>query len=70
MYRLNEVRDGVALKLLTVTLTNPFDAYDLLGEVFWCGCEGIFFTNYNIFTNVDDIFPTRNHMHRLPYNKQ
>ena len=64
MYRLNEVRDGVALKLLTVTLTNPFDAYDLLGEVFWCGCEGIF------FTNVDDIFPTRNHMHRLPYNKQ
>jgi hypothetical protein len=34
MYRLNVVRDGVALKLLTVTFTNPYDAYELLGEVF------------------------------------
>jgi hypothetical protein len=37
MYRLNEVRDGVALKLLTITFSNPFDAYELLDEVFWCG---------------------------------
>ena len=69
MYRLNEVRDGVALKVLTVTLTNPFDAYDLLGEVFWCGCEGIFFTNYNIFTDCESIFFAKNRMHCLPYNK-
>jgi hypothetical protein len=69
MYRLNVVRDGVALKLLTVTFTNPFDAYELLGEVFWCGCESIFFTNYNIYTNITSIFPTRNHMHCLPYDK-
>jgi hypothetical protein len=69
MYRLNVVRDGVALKLLTVTFTNPFDAYELLGEFFWCRCESIFFTNYNIFTNIISIFPTRNHMHRLPYDK-
>jgi hypothetical protein len=68
MYRLNEVRDAVALKLLTVTF-NPFDAYELLGEVFWCGCESIFFTNYNIFTNCTSIFPTRNYMHCLPYDK-
>jgi hypothetical protein len=34
MYRLNKVRDGVTLKLLTVTFTNQFDAYKLLGEVF------------------------------------
>jgi hypothetical protein len=69
MYHLNDVRDGVTLKLLTVTFTNPFDAYELLGEVFWCRCESIFFTNYNFFTNFTSIFPTRNHMHCLPYDK-
>jgi hypothetical protein len=69
MYRLNEVCDGVTLKLLTATFTNPFDAYELLGKVFWCGCKSIFFTNYNIFTNCTIIFPTRNHMHCLPYGK-
>jgi hypothetical protein len=69
MYRLNEVCDGVTLKLLTVTFTNPFDAYELLDKVFCCGCESIFFTNYNIFTNRTIIFPTRNHMHCLPYDK-
>jgi hypothetical protein len=69
MFRLNEVRDGVTIKLLTVTFTNPFDAYALLGEVFWCGCESIFFTTYNVFTNCDSILPTKNHMHCLPYDK-
>ncbi|KAM0825131.1 hypothetical protein ACQ4PT_069720 [Festuca glaucescens] len=34
MFHLDEVRDGVSLKLLTVTLTNPWDAYELLGQVF------------------------------------
>jgi hypothetical protein len=63
MYHLNEFRDGVALKLLTVTFTNLFNAYELLGEVFWCGCES------NFFTNFTSIFPTRNHMHCLPYDK-
>ncbi|CAM0878945.1 unnamed protein product [Alopecurus aequalis] len=68
MFNLNEVRDRVGtLKLLTVTFTNPFDAYELLGEVFWCGCESIFFTLYNIFTDIDSIFPTENRMHSLPY---
>jgi hypothetical protein len=69
MFHLDEVRDGVALKLLMVTFTNPFDAYALLGEVFWCGCESIFFTTYNIFTNYESIFPTANQMHCLPYEK-
>ncbi|KAM0827538.1 hypothetical protein ACQ4PT_068152 [Festuca glaucescens] len=67
MFRLDEVRDGITLKLLTVTFSNPFDAYDLLGQVFWCGCESIFFTTYNIFTNYESIFPTANQMHSLPY---
>ncbi|CAM0913584.1 unnamed protein product [Alopecurus aequalis] len=68
MFNLNKVRDRAGtLKLLTVTFTNPFDAYELLGEVFWCGCESIFFTLYNIFTDIDNIFPTENRMHSLPY---
>ncbi|CAM0879538.1 unnamed protein product [Alopecurus aequalis] len=68
MFNLNEVRDRAGtLKLLTVTFTHPFDAYELLREVFWCGCESIFFTLYNIFTDIDSIFPTENHMHSLPY---
>ena len=52
MFTLNEVRDrGGILLLLTVTFTNLFDARELLGQVFWCGCEAIFFTVYNIYTN-------------------
>jgi hypothetical protein len=68
MFHLDEVRDGTALKLLTVTFTNPFNAYALPGKVFWCGCESIFFTIYNIFTNYDCIFPIANQMHCLPYD--
>ncbi|KAE8820521.1 40S ribosomal protein S5-1 [Hordeum vulgare] len=36
-------------------------------KVFWCGCEFIAFTTYNIFTNVESIFPTFKAMHSLPY---
>ncbi|CAM0949303.1 unnamed protein product [Alopecurus aequalis] len=68
MFSLNEVRDrDDTLKLLTVTFTNPFDAHELLREVYWCGCESIFFTPYNIFTNIDCIFPIENYMQSLPY---
>ena len=52
---------------LVAHFTNRFDAYFLLGQVFWCGCEYISFTVYNIFTDIDIIFPTRNRMHTLPY---
>ncbi|CAM0876725.1 unnamed protein product [Alopecurus aequalis] len=70
MFRLNvNPTDGsVPLVLLTVTFRNSFDAYALLGQVFWCGCEFIAFTTYNIFTNYESIFPTINQMHSLPYN--
>ena len=45
MFPLNEVCDrGDILLLLTATFTNPFDARELLSQVFWCGCEAIFFT--------------------------
>jgi hypothetical protein len=50
-----------------VTFTNSFDAYHLLGQVFWYGCEFIAFTTYNIFTDMESIFPTVNRMHSLPY---
>ena len=70
MFRLHVNRGDLNLgvRLITVTFTNPFDAYALLGQVFWCGCEFIAFTLYNIYTNIDDAFPTKNHMHTLPYN--
>ena len=52
---------------LVVHFTNRFDAYYLLGKVYWCGCELIAFTTYNIFTDFESVFPARNRMHSLPY---
>ena len=70
MFHLHQQYDGNANGTvigLYVTFTNPYDAYHLLGKVFWCGCEFIAFTTYNIFTNFHQIFPERNGMHTLPY---
>ncbi|KAE8794080.1 Auxin-induced protein 5NG4 [Hordeum vulgare] len=47
--------------------TTRFDAYYLLGKVFWCCCEFIAFTTYNIFTDFKSIFPSPNRMHNLSY---
>jgi hypothetical protein len=52
---------------LVVTFRNPRDAAFLLSQVFWCGCEFITFTTYNVFTNFHYIFPRANDMHSLPY---
>ena len=68
MFRLEEQRrHATALVIgLVAYFTNRFDAYYLLGRVFWCGCEFIAFTTYNIFTDFDNILlATR--MHTLPY---
>ena len=35
--------------------------------MYWCGCEFIAFTTYNIFTDFESIFPAHNRMHSLPY---
>ncbi|KAE8803297.1 Auxin-induced protein 5NG4 [Hordeum vulgare] len=71
MFTLNEVRDRAdTLLLLTVTFANQFDARKLLGQVYLCDCESIFFTVYNIFTNYECIFPTKNQMHSLPYYEE
>ena len=69
MFRIDENRNraGTLISII-VHFTNLYDAFELLGQVFWCGCEFISFTTHNIFTNYDAIFPTANHMHTLPYN--
>ncbi|KAE8799203.1 Auxin-induced protein 5NG4 [Hordeum vulgare] len=69
MFRLEEVRPNATTTEIRViaNLTNIFDAYYLLGKVFWCGCEFIAFTTYNIFTDFDSIFPTRNGIHSFAY---
>ncbi|KAE8806289.1 Auxin-induced protein 5NG4 [Hordeum vulgare] len=70
MFHLHEQVDGGHNGFvigLYVTFTNRYDAYHLLGQVFWCGCEFIAFTTYNIFPNFHHIFPEHNGMHTLPY---
>ncbi|KAE8804418.1 Auxin-induced protein 5NG4 [Hordeum vulgare] len=70
MFHLHEQVDGNPNGFvidLYVTFTNRYDAHHLLGQVFWCGCEFIAFTTYNIFTNFHHIFPDPNGMHALPY---
>ena len=69
MFHLEELRSHIISPPtgIVARFTNMFDAYYLLGQVFWCGCEFIAFTTYNIFTDVDNIFPVRNRMHNLPY---
>ena len=67
MYHVEEVNhNGVVVGLLA-TFTNPFDAFHLLGRVYWVGCEFIAFTTYNIFTDFQSIFPNNGVMHTLPY---
>jgi hypothetical protein len=71
MFHLDGYFDGDNGQLqigLTVRFVNPHDAFFLLGKVFWCGCEFIAFTTYNIFTNFRAIFPSLGNMHTLPYN--
>ncbi|KAE8802599.1 Auxin-induced protein 5NG4 [Hordeum vulgare] len=69
MFRLEELRPNSITPAigLIANFTHRFDAYDLLGKVFWCGCEFIAFSTYNIFTVFVSIFPTHNGMHSLPY---
>jgi hypothetical protein len=60
MFRVEEVRGpcSVGFRVLLAHFTNPFDTFHLLGRAFWCGCEFIAFTTYNIFSNFYYIFPT------------
>ncbi|KAM3330048.1 hypothetical protein ACQJBY_026823 [Aegilops geniculata] len=60
------IQNGVVVALLA-HFTNTFDAFYLLGRVFWCGCEFIAFTTHNMFTEYTNIFPTASRMHTLPY---
>ncbi|XBJ00516.1 hypothetical protein VPH35_020400 [Triticum aestivum] len=67
MFRVEEViQNGVVVAILA-HFTNPFDAFYLLGCMFWCGCEFIAFTAHNIFMEYNNIFTTASCMHTLPY---
>jgi hypothetical protein len=63
MFHLDEIRDPARVTLIVhvARFSNPFDAFHLLGQIYWCSCEFIAFTTYNIF-------PARDNMHTLPYN--
>ncbi|KAE8809134.1 Auxin-induced protein 5NG4 [Hordeum vulgare] len=69
MFRLDDVHPNSSTpsRELLINFTNKFDAYYLLGKMFWYGCEFIALTTYNIFTDFDSTFPTRDGMHNLPY---
>ncbi|KAE8784514.1 40S ribosomal protein S5-1 [Hordeum vulgare] len=69
MFQLEEMRTNSSSPLtrLIANFANRFDAYHLLGKVFWCGCDFIAFTTYNIFMDLDRIFSTHNVIHSLPY---
>ncbi|CAM0946844.1 unnamed protein product [Alopecurus aequalis] len=66
MFRIEEICGNGGLVIgLVANFTNRFDAYHLIGHGFYCGCEFIAFTGFNIFTNFDNIFPATNAMHSL-----
>ncbi|KAE8773440.1 Auxin-induced protein 5NG4 [Hordeum vulgare] len=66
MFTINKSRMGGTGMI--VRFRNPYDAYHLLGRVWFGGCEFICFTTYNIFTDLDSIWPNEHAMHTLPYN--
>ena len=72
MFQLEEFHDGNNSVVIVyyVTFTNSFDAYHLLGQVFWYGCKFIAFTNFNIYMNFGDIFSYQGSIHTLPYNME
>ena len=67
MFRVEEVIQNRVVVALLAHFTNTFDAFYLLGRVFWCGSEFIAFTTHNRFTEYNNIFPTATRMHTLPY---
>ena len=66
MFPVEEVIQNRVVVALLAHFTNTFDAFYLLGRVFWCGSEFIAFTTHNRFTEYN-IFPTAMRMHTLPY---
>ncbi|KAE8794653.1 Auxin-induced protein 5NG4 [Hordeum vulgare] len=67
MFRVEEVIQNRVVVALLAHFTNTFDAFYLLGQVFWCGSEFIAFTTHNSFTEYNNIFPTMMRKHALPY---
>ena len=57
VFRVGEVIQNRVVVALLAHFTNTFDAFYLLGRVFWCGSEFIAFTTHNRFTEYTNIFP-------------
>ena len=68
MFRVEEVIQNQVVVALLAHFTNTFDAFYLLGRVFWCGSEFIAFTTHNMFMEHNNIFPTVSRMHTPPYH--
>ncbi|CAM0877734.1 unnamed protein product [Alopecurus aequalis] len=66
MFTIEEARPGGSG--IIVRFRKPYDAFHLLGHVWYGGCEFICFTTYNIYTDLDSTWPNRHAMHTLPYN--
>ncbi|KAE8809998.1 Auxin-induced protein 5NG4 [Hordeum vulgare] len=67
MFLVEEVIQNGMVVALLANFTNAFEAFYLLGRVFWWGSEFIAFTTHNRFTEHNNIFPTATYMHTLPY---
>ena len=68
MFRVEEVIQNRVVVALLAHFTNTFDAFYLLGRVFWCGSKFITFTTHTRFMEYTNIFPTATCMHTLLYH--
>ncbi|CAM0909242.1 unnamed protein product [Alopecurus aequalis] len=68
MFHVEEVRRNNNSPVIALLAHFTNSLYHLLGQVYWCSCDLIAFSTYNIYTNFDYIFPERNQMHTLSYN--
>ncbi|CAM0947883.1 unnamed protein product [Alopecurus aequalis] len=66
MFRIEEIWGNGGLVIgIVANITNPFVTYHLIGHGFYCGCEFIVFTGFNIITDFEKIFPVTNVVHFL-----
>ncbi|KAE8812029.1 hypothetical protein D1007_11048 [Hordeum vulgare] len=66
MFRIElAIQNRVVVALIT-HFTNTFDAFYLLGRVFWCGSEFVTFTTQQVH-GVQQHVPTATCMRTLPY---
>jgi hypothetical protein len=55
---------------MIMRFVNPLDARLPYGRAYHYGCKMVAFTQANIFTNYDDLFPRSHHIHLLGFMQQ